>query len=133
MEIWNNYLLIIITDFYCPLDFLNLGLHSSYFQPDKYFSAHSKEGSAALPVFAFSLENGPEVHQVEESWPKLNYSNVTLLPTMVIPTPLVQEYKTATEGCKKTYKHMHSIPELPWGRGAQLLFAQNTPPEVQTH
>lgn len=50
-------------DFYCPLDFLNLGLHSSYFLPDKYFGAHFMDASAALPVFAFSLENGPEVHQ----------------------------------------------------------------------
>lgn len=49
-------------DFYCPLHFLNLGLHSSYFQPDKYFSAHFMDASVALPVFPFSLENGPQVH-----------------------------------------------------------------------
>lgn len=70
---------------------------------------------------------GLKFTKVEESWPKPKYSNVTLLPTMVIPTPLVQEYRTATEGCKKTYKYMQSIPELPWDRGVQLLFAQNTP------
>lgn len=48
---------------YCPLDFLNLGLHSSFFQPDKYFSAHFMNASVALPAFAFGLENGPQVHQ----------------------------------------------------------------------
>lgn len=48
---------------YCPLDFLNLGLHSSFFQPDKYFSAHFMNASVALPAFAFSSENGPQVHQ----------------------------------------------------------------------
>lgn len=87
----------------------------------------------ASPVFAFSLENGPEVHQAEESWPKLNYSNVTLLPTLVIPTPLVQEYKTATEGCKK---NLHAYALYTWAtmrqRGPAIVCPEYSTRSINT-
>lgn len=54
---------------------------------------------------------GLKFTKVEQSWPKPNYSNVTLLPTMVIPNLLFEEYRAATDGCKKPYKHIQAIPE----------------------